>query len=314
MKNFLSIEQQYRTPETAGIAIVSAPYEHTVSYGGGTKGGPKAIIDASAYVEFYDDETDRELCFDVGIATMKPIAFGRAVDAKALALIQRDVERSLDQGQFVVTLGGEHTISSAPIAAHYKRYPKMSVLQFDAHSDLRDEYEGSPYSHASVMARVCEFMSPSRVTQVGIRALCKEEREFIRQNKVNTFFASALHAGKHGSNWAKRVVETLSDDVYITFDVDALDPSIMPSTGTPEPDGLTYNEAIQVVREVVNSGRRIVGLDVVELAPVKGLTHPDLTTARLVYKILNLAYSAKRKPLTTKKSAKKPSTNARRTR
>ncbi len=309
-KNFLSIDKQYSSLDAAGIAIVSAPYEHTVSYGGGTKAGPKAIIDASAYVEFYDEETDRELCFDVGIATMKPIAFGKAVDRKALALIQRDVEHLLDLGRFVVTLGGEHTISSAPIAAHYKKYPKMSVLQFDAHSDLRDEYEGSPYSHASVMARVCEFMSPRRVTQVGIRALCKEEREFIRTNKVNTFFASALHSGEHGSNWAKKVVETLSDEVYITFDVDALDPSIMPSTGTPEPDGLTYQEAIQVVREVVRSGRRIVGLDVVELAPVKGLTHPDLTTARLVYKILNLAHSEKRKPRTKKTST----TNARRTR
>ena len=310
MKNFLAIDDEFSDLDRAGIAIVSAPYEHTVSYGGGTKSGPKAIIDASAFVEFYDEETDRELCFDTGIATMKPIAFGRTVDKKALAKIEKQVAHLLDLGRFVVTLGGEHTISSAPIAAHYKKYPKMSVLQFDAHSDLRDEYEGSPYSHASVMARVCEFMSPRRLTQVGIRALCKEERQFIRKHRVNTFFASALHSGQHGSNWARKVVETLSDDVYITFDVDALDPSIMPSTGTPEPDGLTYHEAVNVIREVIRTGRRIVGLDVVELAPVKGLSHPDLTTARLVYKILNLAHTPKRKPRTTKKTT----TNARRTR
>jgi len=302
MKNFLSIEKQYSSLDAAAIAIVSAPYEHTVSYGGGTKHGPKAIIEASAYVEFYDDETDRELCFDVGIATRKPLAFGKKVNAKALEVIEREVDALIADGKFVVTLGGEHTISAAPIRSHVRAYPKMSVLQFDAHSDLRAEYEGSPFSHASVMARVCEFMSPKRVTQVGIRALCKEEREFIRTNKVNTFFASALHKGDHGRDWAKQVVATLSDDVYITFDVDALDPAIMPSTGTPEPDGLTYHEAIEVVREVVRSGRRIVGLDVVELAPVKHVTHPDLTTARLIYKILNLAFQPQRKRTSTRRT------------
>lgn len=295
MKNFLAIDPEYSAPSTAAIAIVQAPYEHTVSYGGGTKHGPKAIIDASAYVEFYDDETDRELCFDVGIATDKPIAFGKAVNAKALAMIQKRVAHFLAKDKFVVTLGGEHTISAAPIAAHLEKYPRMSVLQFDAHSDLRQSYEGSPYSHASVMARVAEIMPPKRITQVGIRALCAEERAFIRGQRINTFFASALHTGAHGKQWAKKVVETLAKDVYITFDVDALDPSIMPSTGTPEPDGLTYHEAIEVVREVVRSGRRIVGMDIVELAPVKGVTHPDLTTARLLYKMLNLAFQGTRR-------------------
>lgn len=292
MKNFLDIEPQFSSLDNARIAIVQAPYEHTVSYGGGTKSGPKAIIDASAYVEFYDDETDRELCFDVGIATDKPIAFGTATDATALEKIRKRVAELLQMKKFVVTLGGEHTISAAPIAAHLEHYPKMSVLQFDAHSDLRESYQGSPYSHASVMARVAEMMPPKRITQVGIRALCREERAFIRENKVNTFFASALHKGDHGKHWAKKVVATLGKDVYITFDVDALDPSIMPSTGTPEPDGLTYHEAIEVVREVVRSGRRIVGMDVVELAPVAKTPHPDLTTARLLYKMLNLAFTS----------------------
>lgn len=293
MKNFLDIDAQFSTVDRAQIVIVQAPYEHTVSYGGGTKKGPKAIIDASAYVEFYDDETDRELCFDLGIATDKPLAFGAATDSKALAIIQKRVAQLLAKEKFVVTLGGEHTISAAPIAAHLEHYPTMSVLQFDAHSDLRDSYQGSKYSHASVLARVAEMMPPKRITQVGIRALCSEERAFIRENKVNTFFASALHKGDHGKNWAKKVVQTLGKDVYITFDVDALDPAIMPSTGTPEPDGLTYHEALEVVREVVRSGRRVVGMDVVELAPVPKVTHPDLTTARLLYKMLNLAWTGR---------------------
>jgi agmatinase len=289
-RNFLGLPTAVSDLQTAAIAIVQAPYEHTVSYGGGTKQGPKAILDASRYVEFYDDETHRELCFDVGIATTKPIDFGNNVDRKALTLISRRVAALIERGKFVVTLGGEHTISSAPISAHARHYKNLSVLQFDAHADLREEYEGSEFSHASVIARVCEFMNPRNVTQVGIRALCKEEAQFIREKQINTFTMSAIRRGLHGTEWAKAVVATLTDEVYITFDVDGLDPSIIPSTGTPEPDGLTYNEAIAVIREVVASGRRIVGLDVVELAPIKGLTHPDLTTARLIYKILNLAY------------------------
>lgn len=301
--NFLAIEKQYSTLESSKIAIVSAPYEHTVSYGGGTKHGPKGVIDASAYVEFYDDETQRELCFDVGIATLKPLAFGKKTDRAALDMIEQQVDDLLEMDKFVVTIGGEHTISTAPIAAHYRTYPSMSILHFDAHSDLRESYQGSKYSHASFMARVAEFFPPRRITQVGIRALCKEEATFIKKEGVNTFFASAIRRGLHGQNWQKSVVNTLAKDVYITFDVDAFDPSIMPSTGTPEPDGLLYSETIDVIRGVIASGRRIVGLDIVELAPDKRTPHADLTTARLLYKILNLAMtpSPKRTPKSSKR-------------
>ncbi len=302
-KNFLNIDERYSALETSAIAIVSAPYEHTVSYGGGAKKGPKAIIDASAYVEFYDDETRRELCFDKGIVTMKPLTFGKLVDRAALDVIEEQVEDLIVMGKFVVTLGGEHTISTAPISAHYRAYPMMSVLHFDAHSDLRHEYQGSPWSHASFMARVAEFFPTDRISQVGIRALCLEEAQFIRDNTINTFYASAIRKGLHGSAWQQKVVETLAQDVYITFDVDHFDPSIMPSTGTPEPDGFLYSETIDVIRAVVASGRRIVGFDVVELAPVKGVPHPDMTAARLVYKILNLAFQKPVEKKATKKKA-----------
>jgi agmatinase len=301
-KNFLAIDEEHSSLESSAIAIVSAPYEHTVSYGGGAKHGPKGILNASAYVEFYDDETDRELCFDKGVATLKPLSFGKSVDKAALTIIEEHVDALLEMDKFVVTLGGEHTISTAPIAAHYRKYPKMSILHFDAHSDLRQEYQGSIWSHASFMARVAEFFPTKCITQVGIRAQCKEESEFIRSKKINTFYASAIRRGLHGANWQKTVVETLAKDVYITFDVDVFDPAIMPSTGTPEPDGLYYSETIDVIRQVIASGRRIVGLDVVELAPVKDVAHPDLTTARLIYKILNLAFS----PSTLRTAKKKP--------
>lgn len=301
-KNFLAIEEKFSSLESSAIAIVSAPYEHTVSYGGGAKHGPKGILHASAYVEFYDDETNRELCFDKGIATLKPLSFGKNVDKAALTIIEEHVDALLEMGKFVVTLGGEHTISTAPIAAHYRKYPKMSILHFDAHSDLRQEYQDSIWSHASFMARVAEFFPTQRITQVGIRAQCKEEAEFIRSKKINTFYASAIRRGLHGVNWQNTVVDSLAKDVYITFDVDAFDPSIMPSTGTPEPDGLFYSETIDVIRAVIASGRRIIGLDVVELAPVKDVSHPDLTTARLIYKILNLAFSPSTRPASKKKS------------
>lgn len=290
-KNFLAIDKAYSSLDTSAIAIVSAPYEHTVSYGGGAAKGPQAIIKASAYVEFYDDETERELCFDVGIATLKPITFGKRVDEDALKLIADHVRSLLDAGKFVVTLGGEHTISAAPIAVHLERYPMMSVLQFDAHSDLREEYQGSPYSHACVMARVKDMMPANHITQIGIRAQCKEEAESIREHGINTFYASGIRRGEYGSSWIDTAVASLQNDVYVTFDVDAFDPAIMPSTGTPEPEGLWYSEALAVLRAIVASGRRIVGFDVVELAPVKGQHHPDLTTARLVYKMLNLAWT-----------------------
>jgi len=290
-KNFLAIDKEMSALDTSTIAVVSAPYEHTVSYGGGTGKGPEAILKASAYVEFYDDEYDRELCFDQGIATIKPIDFGKRSGAEAFQRIENQVESLLELGKFVVTLGGEHSITAAPVRAHLAKYPNMSVLQFDAHSDLRHEYQGSIHSHASVMARVAEVLPPKRITQVGIRAQCIEEARFIRDKGVNTFYASAIRGGVHGESWWKDVAETLANEVYITLDVDALDPSIMPSTGTPEPEGLTYTEVLNVVRAVRASGRRIVGFDVVELAPTSDVNHPDLTVARLIYKILNIAFS-----------------------
>jgi len=286
--NFLGIEEEHSSLGKSEIAVVSAPYEHTVSYGGGTKQGPAGIIEASQFVEFYDEESERELCFEKGIATIDPINFGDKVDADALKMIYTQVKSLLDNGKFVITLGGEHTISAAPIEAHYEKYPNMSVLQFDAHSDFRDTYEGSKYSHASVMARVAEFFPNDKITQVGIRAQCIEEAEFIKQNKVNTFYANAIRRGVHGTDWQQSVVDTLAEEVYITFDVDYFDPSIMPSTGTPEPDGFLYHETIDLIRKINASGRKLVGFDVVELAPREGLSHPDILTAKLIYKIMNI--------------------------
>lgn len=291
-ENFLAIDRKFRYDESE-IVILSVPYEHTVSYGGGTSEGPQKIIEASAYVEFYDDEFDSELCFEKGICTLDPLNLNDKFDKEMLDFVENISKKILNDNKFLVTAGGEHTISYAPIIAHLEKYPQMSLLQFDAHSDLRTEYEGSIYSHACVMSRVTEKFPPNRLTQVGIRALCKEESIFIKENKVHTFFASGISSGKYGSNWAKSIVDTLSKEIYISFDVDYFDPSIMPSTGTPEPGGFLYNETLEIFREVQRQNKKIIGFDVVELAPIDGISHPDLTTARLIYKMLNFAFNNK---------------------
>lgn len=288
--NFLAIEAEYSSMDNSQIAILSVPYEHTVSYGGGTSAGPSEILKASAYVEFYDDEFERELCFDKGIATTEPLDLMDISGKPALDMIEENVTELLNMDKFVVTLGGEHTISTAPIAAHFKKYPDMSILHFDAHSDLRMEYEDTPYSHACFMARVAEFFPNEKITQVGIRAQCIEEAEFIKANKINTFYASAIRRGIWGQNWQKSVVDTLGDEIYITFDIDYFDPSLIPTTGTPEPDGFHYSETLEIFREINRQGKKIIGFDIVELAPMDSLHHPNLTTARLLYKMLNFAF------------------------
>lgn len=287
--NFLGLQKEQSTFETSKIAILPVPYEHTVSYRGGTKSGPAAILKASHFVETFDEETKRDISQEHGIATLTPLDFGKKRDAPAMQLVHDAATDLLEKEKFVVTLGGEHSISAPVIAAFAKRYTDLSVLQFDAHSDLRSEYQGTKYSHASVMARVCEFLDPKRLVQVGVRAQSREEAEYIRDNGVNTFYAHEIREGKYTrilKYWDDAVVEKLTDHVYITFDVDGFDPSVMPATGTPEPNGLFWAEVMQCLRKV---GRRhkIVGFDVVELAPIKGLHHPDLTAAKLVSKILN---------------------------
>jgi agmatinase len=228
---------------------------------------------------------------EVGIATLPPLKLDGKKDEAALQTIFDTVFDLIDRKKFVVTLGGEHTISSATIAAHAKKFPNVSVLHIDAHSDLREEYLGNKYSHASVMARVCEFLDPNRLVQVGIRAQCKEEAEFIDEQGVRTFYAHEIRnrtLARVIKAWDDRVIDALTDEVYISFDVDGFDPSIMPATGTPEPNGLYWNEVMLLLRKVGRK-RRIIGFDVVELAPMKGLHHPDLTTAKLISKILNYA-------------------------
>lgn len=283
-KNFLGIEEKYSSYEKSKIVIIPVPFEATTSYGKGTALGPGAILDASHYVEFFDEEVNRELCFEKGICTLRELQFRNLNIEKALQKIYKTVLREIKNNKFVVTLGGEHSISNPVIRAHFEHYKDFSVLHFDAHSDLRQEYEGSKFSHASFAARVYEF-NPD-IVQVGIRAQCKEESEFIKKNKIKTFYAYEIRQGKYGAKWEDRILKVLKKNVYITFDVDFLDPSIMPSTGTPEPGGFLWDETLRILK-MIGKRKNVIGFDVVELAPKKNLPFADFITSKLIYKMLN---------------------------
>jgi N1-aminopropylagmatine ureohydrolase len=285
--NFLAIEKKYSAFSNSKIAILQAPYEKTTSYGKGTSKGPAAILKASHYVEFFDEETEKEICFSEGITSLKPLNFGRFTSKKMLDVLYKNVKALIDAGKFVITLGGEHSISTAPIKAYFDSYKDLSILHFDAHSDLRNEYEGSKFSHACFAARVAEFTN--KITQVGIRAQCKEEFDFIKSSSISTFYAHEIHNEKFSEEIMDIMISTLDMNVYITFDVDYFDPSIMPSTGTPEPNGFYWHQTTKFLRRVCDE-RNVVGFDVVELAPRKDFNFPDFLTAKLVYKILNYKF------------------------
>jgi agmatinase len=292
-QNFLALPAENSSHAESEIVIFSAPYEKTTSYGAGTAKAPQAIIKSSQFVEFFDDEFFRELCFERGIATLPPISFGNLSGKKALDKLDKAILAELVSDKFVVTLGGEHSISSATISAHYDAFPEMSILHFDAHSDLRMEYSNTRYSHASFMARVWDDVgfNMKRLVQVGIRAQCKEEYEFIQEHGVNTFYATAIRRGAHGQSWQETVVNALpTDEVYITFDVDYFDPAIMPTTGTPEPDGFFWNETMEVFRALRKANKKIIGFDVVELIPDPKQQHATYLVAKLIYRLLNFAF------------------------
>jgi agmatinase len=288
--NFLGLDEEASAFDRAKAVILPVPYEATTSYGGGTASGPSAILEASRYIELYDQELDAEP-YEVGVATLPALELTGAGPAEAIAELRAAYDRLLDAspGKFVITLGGEHSISSAPILAWADRLAaegrRLTVLQVDAHTDLRPEYEGSPYSHASVMYRVHDRVD---IVAVGIRALTREERELARgSDHIHIFFADDIHDGEA---WMDDVLARLGEDVYITFDVDGLDPSLVPSTGTPEPGGLGWYPVLKLLRRVFRE-RTVHACDVVELAPIPGFAAPDFLVAKLIYKMIGYRFA-----------------------
>ena len=273
------LPRPYRDPLNSRIVIVPVPYDATSTWIKGADRGPEAILEASANMELYDIETDSQV-YERGIFTDEPLVTGENPRGMVDAVRLR-VAHWLEKDKFVVTVGGEHSISLGPVLAHHGKYPGMSVLQLDAHTDLRPEYEGSPYNHACVMSRIREVCP---VTQVGIRSMDVSEKEFLDPGRV--FFQQRI---VELDDWVDRVIDTLGDQVYLTLDLDVLDPSIMPATGTPEPGGMDWYSILGLMRRVTEK-KRIVGFDVVELCPSEHNKAPDFLASKLIYKILSYCF------------------------
>ncbi|MCB0329098.1 MAG: agmatinase [Bdellovibrionales bacterium] len=280
--SFLGLPEELSGYENARVCILPVPFEASTSFGHGTAKGPEALIESSRNLEGYDVETGIEV-FQVGIHTAPAIIADTA--EVMLDQVERGVAKILADGKFPVVLGGEHTISAAPIRSVAAVHPGLSVLQFDAHADLRDEYEGNKHSHASVMARARECSDVKNIVAVGIRSVAKKEAAAIVRE--DTFFDHEIAAQ---TDWVERVIQRLSDKVYITFDIDAFSSSIMPATGTPEPGGVDWFQALSLLREVCRR-KQVVGFDLVELMPLEGLEAPNFTAAKLLYKFLNYRFS-----------------------
>ena len=269
-------------PASARAGVIPFGLEASVSYGGGTGSGPAAILAASHQLELYDDELECEPYLRYGVAAVREPVISRPVEA-ALTQLQSLVEAVLDAGKFPLVLGGEHSLTVAPVRALAARHKDLAVLQLDAHADLRDGYQGERFSHAAAMRRVLDSLNVSLVS-VGIRAISREEVEFYQANRDRI----TIHWAKDRARWNldAMLAPLKGRPVYLTFDIDALDASVMPATGTPTPGGLSYGAALEIVRRACGAGN-VVGADLVELAPIEGLHACDYTAAAIAYKMLS---------------------------
>lgn len=276
--NFGGIDPEYEAIEQAAFVVVPVPYDLTTTYQGGARKGPAAILEASCNMELYDEELDAET-YRVGIHTVAPLEAVAAGPEGMLDRVEEAIDGVFELGKIPVMLGGEHSITLGAVRAAVKRYPKLSVLHLDAHADMRESYQGTPYSHACIGRRMLELCP---VVQAGIRSMSVEEAAFLRKGTVPVYSAAATRKDR---TWVSKAVGHLSKDVYISVDLDALDPSVMPATGTPEPGGMLWQDVLELIREVCRK-RRVVGFDVVELAPIPGMVAPDFLAARLAYRMM----------------------------
>jgi agmatinase len=260
------------------FVVVPVPYDLTSTYQPGSRRGPVAIIEASTNMELYDEELRKET-YLAGIHTTLPLPVDARGPKHMINGIHREISGIAALNKIPVMLGGEHSISFGAIQALQEKYPKLTVLHLDAHADLRESYQGSPYSHASVARRISEICP---LVQVGIRSMSKEEADYLAQSSIKSYGADFVSEKK---NWNETVCKELSGDVFISIDLDVFDPSIMPATGTPEPGGLYWRDVLQLLRGVSRSCR-IRGFDVVELAPISGIVAPDFMAAKLIYRLM----------------------------
>ncbi len=280
--SFLGLSSSESSLEGARAVLIPVPYDGTTTYRAGTREGPRAILAASRELEPYDEETGIE-AYRYGIATLEELPVIVTSPKEMVGSVREVGEAVLEAGKLPVLLGGEHLLSLGMIEAVAGRYENFSILHLDAHADLREEYQGSSFSNACVMRHAMEY---APIVQVGIRSLTIEEHRFIRDRNIPCFFAHELH---RDPGLFERVLPCLGPNVYISIDLDVLDPAIMPAVGTPEPGGLSWYEVTDLLRTVIRE-RRVIGLDFMELNPVPQFVAPDFLAARLVYKTLSFIF------------------------
>lgn len=278
-KNYAGIPDEFAQLETAKVVLIPVPYDGTSTWGKGAEKGPQAFLDASENMEMYDIETDTEV-YEQGIHLAEAITENKSPEALVNA-VHRTVKEHIKRNKFVTLFGGEHSISIGTIRAFNECFDNLTVLQIDAHADLRKSYEGTKYNHACA---VHEASQTTNLIQVGIRSMDAIEKTFMDEEK--TFFA---HDTVNDEFWMDKVIEAMTDNVLITFDLDALDPSIMPSTGTPEPGGLFWYETLEFLKQVFEE-KNVVGFDIVELCPNPNDKSSDFLAAKLYYKMLSYKF------------------------
>ena len=273
-------EEEFSSFDSSRILVWPVSYEGTVSFGTGTGGGAMAIVDASRNMELYEEETGAEV-YKLGIHTLDEFESRDTPEAMMESLYDRTKEL-LDSEKFICMLGGEHSVSAPVIKAHAEKFHNMSVLQIDAHADLRDTYDGTPHSHASIMARVVKDLRIPSV-QVGIRSISADEARSLNTGLPTKIFWAKDIVGK--TDWIEAAVDALTENVYLTIDIDGLDPSLVPTTGTPEPGGLGWYETLALIRTLARK-RRVIGMDLVEFSKTDNSDAPAFLCSKLVYKTL----------------------------
>jgi agmatinase len=276
--NYGGIEASYTAYEKAKFVVIPVPYDLTSTYQSGSRRGPGAILEASANMELYDEELGRET-YLAGIHTLPPLDADARGPVEMVNAVRRTIGGIVADGKIPVMLGGEHSISFGAVQALQEVFPKIGVLQLDAHADLRDTYQGTPFSHAAVARRISGICP---LVQAGIRSMSAEEAEFLKTDPVKSYSAEFILENRA---WCETICSDLEGDLYLTVDLDVLDPAIMPATGTPEPGGIIWRDLLHLVREV-SKRCRIRGFDVVELAPIPGMIAPDFLASKLVYRIM----------------------------
>lgn len=293
-ENFLGIPDEHSRLQQSRVVVLPVPYEKTSTYGKGSKKGPKAIIKASQEVELYDSKLQIETYRNIGgIATLRPLNTRKLTGEQLAEKLYEVVQQLLAQNKFVITLGGEHTSIVGAVYAHIHKYKPLTIIQFDAHSDLRDSYQSDAWNHACAMSRILDRYT-GKLVQIGIRSEAPEE-PVIKQSLNNQVFTFYAHHIK--TNTIKKILSEilplLDKHVYITFDCDVFDPSLIPATGTPEPGGL-YWDWIDQCLETISKARRLVGFDISELSPIKPLHHPQFVIAKLIYRLLGYVATSSR--------------------